>query len=171
MPPERLKPGKLSDFLAVVPGDNIAAVGHMPEIGAYAEWLLGATEESIPMAKAAAACIDFKNDPAKFAAEVKGPLLVVSGSTDIQVSAADAKRCSGFRAMHRPMIATSEAGTSGRFRGGTSASSTVDRRMSRASGLASHMSRSAASSRRSEIWRSAQGLDSSKNFRTSGSAT
>jgi phosphohistidine phosphatase len=69
--PERLKPGKLSDFLAAVPGDNIAAVGHMPEIGTYAEWLLGATEGSIPMAKAAAACIDFKNDPAKAAGKLQ----------------------------------------------------------------------------------------------------
>jgi phosphohistidine phosphatase len=69
--PDRLKPGKLSDFLAAVPGDNIAAVGHMPEIGAYAEWFLGAAEGSIPVAKAAAACIDFKNDPAKAAGELR----------------------------------------------------------------------------------------------------
>jgi phosphohistidine phosphatase len=63
--PERLKPGKLSDFLAAVPGDHIAVVGHMPELGGYAEWLVGATEGSVPLAKAAAACIAFKGDPAK----------------------------------------------------------------------------------------------------------
>jgi pimeloyl-ACP methyl ester carboxylesterase len=34
----------------------------------------------------------FKHDPAKLAAELKVPLLVVSGSTDIQVTATDAKR-------------------------------------------------------------------------------
>jgi pimeloyl-ACP methyl ester carboxylesterase len=34
----------------------------------------------------------FKHDPAKLAAAVKCPLLVVAGSTDIQVSAEDAKR-------------------------------------------------------------------------------
>jgi pimeloyl-ACP methyl ester carboxylesterase len=34
----------------------------------------------------------FKRDPAKLATELKCPLLIVSGSTDIQVSAADAKR-------------------------------------------------------------------------------
>jgi phosphohistidine phosphatase len=69
--PERLKPGKLSDFLAAVPGKRIAAVGHMPEIGMYAEWLLGATAGSIPLEKAAAVCIKFKNDPAKAAGELQ----------------------------------------------------------------------------------------------------
>jgi pimeloyl-ACP methyl ester carboxylesterase len=34
----------------------------------------------------------FKHDPAKLIAEVKCPVLVVSGATDIQVKAADAKR-------------------------------------------------------------------------------
>ena len=37
----------------------------------------------------------FKHDPAKLVAEFCGPVLVVSGSTDIQVSAADAKRLGG----------------------------------------------------------------------------
>jgi pimeloyl-ACP methyl ester carboxylesterase len=37
----------------------------------------------------------FKRDPAKLAAELKCPLLITSGSTDIQVSAADAKRLTG----------------------------------------------------------------------------
>ncbi len=69
--PDRLKPGKLSDFLALVPGDRVAAVGHMPEIGTYAEWLIGAAEGSIPLAKAAAACVEFKNDPGKAAGKLK----------------------------------------------------------------------------------------------------
>jgi uncharacterized protein len=34
----------------------------------------------------------FKNDPAMLAAALRAPMLIVSGSTDIQVSAADAKR-------------------------------------------------------------------------------
>jgi pimeloyl-ACP methyl ester carboxylesterase len=38
---------------------------------------------------------EFKYDPAKLAAGITAPLLVVSGSTDIQVSAADAKRLGG----------------------------------------------------------------------------
>jgi phosphohistidine phosphatase len=69
--PERLKPGKLSDFLATVPGDSIAAVGHMPELGGYVEWLIGAAEGSIPLEKAAAACIAFKGDPAKAAGKLR----------------------------------------------------------------------------------------------------
>src|SRR5262245_2050095 len=68
--PERLKPGKLSDFLAAVPGDRIAAVGHMPELGTYAEWLIGAADGSIHLAKAAAACIEFKGDPVKAAGKL-----------------------------------------------------------------------------------------------------
>ncbi len=63
--PEYLKPGKLSEFLVEVPGDAVAAVGHMPNLGAYAEWLLGATDGSIQLAKGAAACIEFKGDPVK----------------------------------------------------------------------------------------------------------
>ena len=62
--PDRLKPGKLSEFLAER-GSAVAAVGHMPDLGAYAEWLLGAPADSIQLAKAAAACIEFKSDPAK----------------------------------------------------------------------------------------------------------
>jgi phosphohistidine phosphatase len=63
--PGRLKPGKLSEFLATVPGENIAAVGHMPELGGYVEWFIGAADESIPLAKAGVACVSFKGDPAK----------------------------------------------------------------------------------------------------------
>jgi phosphohistidine phosphatase len=69
--PDRLKPGKLSDFLATVPGQHLAAVGHMPELGAYLEWLIGATEGSIPMAKAAAACVEFKGNPARAAGRLQ----------------------------------------------------------------------------------------------------
>jgi pimeloyl-ACP methyl ester carboxylesterase len=39
----------------------------------------------------------FKHDPAKLAAEFPGPVLVVSGSTDIQVPPADGKRLAGAR--------------------------------------------------------------------------
>ena len=69
--PERLKPTKLSDFFAAVPGDHVAAVGHMPELGAYAEWLLGAAEESMPLEKAAVVCLAFKGDPEKAAGKLK----------------------------------------------------------------------------------------------------
>lgn len=63
--PEKLKPNKLSEFLADVPGKHVAAVGHMPDLGLYAEWLLGAPDGAIPFAKCGAACIEFKGDPAK----------------------------------------------------------------------------------------------------------
>jgi phosphohistidine phosphatase len=63
--PDRLKPSKLSDFLTTVPGKSIAAVGHMPELGAYLEWLVGAADGSMPLAKAAAACVSFKGNPGK----------------------------------------------------------------------------------------------------------
>lgn len=69
--PERLKPVKLSDFLADVPGDSVAAVGHMPELGSYLEWLVGAAEGCLPLAKAAAACVSFKGDPAKSAGKLQ----------------------------------------------------------------------------------------------------
>lgn len=63
--PDRLKPNKLSEFLGDVPGKSVAAVGHMPDLGAYADWLIGAREGTVQLAKGAAACIEFKGDPAK----------------------------------------------------------------------------------------------------------
>jgi phosphohistidine phosphatase len=68
--PERLKPNKLSDFLAAVPGERVAAVGHMPELGAYAEWLIGAAAGSVPLAKCAAACVECRGDPEKAAGKL-----------------------------------------------------------------------------------------------------
>jgi phosphohistidine phosphatase len=63
--PDRLRPSKLSEFLAAVPGERVAAVGHMPELGAYVEWLIGAADGSIPLTKAAVACVAFRGDPEK----------------------------------------------------------------------------------------------------------
>jgi phosphohistidine phosphatase len=68
--PERYKPNKLSDFLAAVPGERIAAVGHMPELGMYVEWLIGAEAGSVHLAKATAVCLEFKGDPAKGAGKL-----------------------------------------------------------------------------------------------------
>jgi phosphohistidine phosphatase len=68
---DRLKPAKLSEFLAAVPGERVAAVGHMPELAAYVEWLVGAADGSFPLEKAAVACIAFKGDPAKAAGKLK----------------------------------------------------------------------------------------------------
>jgi len=63
--PERVRPRKLSKFLAELGMDNVAIVGHMPELGAYAEWLIGARAGSLPLAKAAAVCVEFDDAPAK----------------------------------------------------------------------------------------------------------
>lgn len=69
--PGQWQPAKLSEFLAAGPGEHVAAVGHMPELGAYLEWLIGAAEGSIPLAKGAAACVAFKGPPEKAAGELK----------------------------------------------------------------------------------------------------
>ena len=70
---DRLKPGKLSEFLAAVPSSSdrlpsrdekaVVAVGHMPDLGAYCEWLMGAAAGSIRLAKASVASLRFKGDP------------------------------------------------------------------------------------------------------------
>jgi phosphohistidine phosphatase len=72
---EKLKPAKLSAFLAGLParGDrtpsrqekSVAAVGHMPDLAAYLEWLIGAALGTIHLAKAAAARLRFKGDPGR----------------------------------------------------------------------------------------------------------
>jgi phosphohistidine phosphatase len=70
-----LKPGKLSAFLAEVPAKgtrvpsrgekSVAAVGHMPDLATYLEWLIGAAPETIHFAKAGVACVRIKGEPAR----------------------------------------------------------------------------------------------------------
>lgn len=77
---EQLKSHRLSAFLADLPPRGIrapshdqkavAAVGHEPDLGRYAAWLLGAEPGSIHVARASAACIRFKGDPAKATGEL-----------------------------------------------------------------------------------------------------
>ena len=43
----------------------------MPELGAYVEWLIGAAEGSIPLEKAAVACVAFKGAPEKARGKLK----------------------------------------------------------------------------------------------------
>jgi phosphohistidine phosphatase len=72
---EKLKPHHLSDFLAHLPpsGDRtpsrdekaVVAVGHMPDLASYLEWLIGAASGTIHMSKAGIACVHFEDDPAK----------------------------------------------------------------------------------------------------------
>jgi phosphohistidine phosphatase len=78
---DKLKPHRLSEFLAHLPpnGDRIptreekavAAVGHMPDLGTYLEWLIGATAGTIHLAKAGAACVRFEDGPAKGSGELQ----------------------------------------------------------------------------------------------------
>jgi len=69
--PERLKPGKLSDFFATTPGEHVAAVGHMPELASYLEWLVGAPDGHMPLEKGACACVSFRGNPAKAAGRLE----------------------------------------------------------------------------------------------------
>ncbi|MCE9561483.1 MAG: histidine phosphatase family protein [Planctomycetes bacterium] len=65
-----LKPAKLTTWLMELPANGsrlpsrsekaIAAVGHMPDLGEYLEWLLGADVGTIHFAKAGAACVRVK---------------------------------------------------------------------------------------------------------------
>ncbi len=78
---ERLKPQKLSEFLAEVPTIGprlpsrakkaVAAVGHMPDLAAYVEWLIGAEMGTISLAKAGVACVRFEASPARSAGELQ----------------------------------------------------------------------------------------------------
>jgi phosphohistidine phosphatase len=71
----KLKPAKLTESLAAVPTRGsrtpsreekaVAVVGHMPDLATYLEWLIGAAEGTIQLAKASAACLRFKGDPAR----------------------------------------------------------------------------------------------------------
>jgi phosphohistidine phosphatase len=79
--PGKLKPGKLSDFLANLPsvGERlptreskaVVAVGHMPELAEYCEWLMGADPGTVRFAKAGASCMNFKGDPARGAGSLE----------------------------------------------------------------------------------------------------
>jgi len=78
---DKLKPGKLSEFLAELPATGervperdqkaVAAVGHMPDLGTYCEWLLGAAEGTVRLAKASVASLRFKEEPARGAGSLE----------------------------------------------------------------------------------------------------
>jgi phosphohistidine phosphatase len=71
----KLRPGKLTDFLADLPavGDRlptreakaVVAVGHMPDLAEYCEWLIGSAPGTVRLAKAAVACLQFAGDPGR----------------------------------------------------------------------------------------------------------
>jgi phosphohistidine phosphatase len=64
-----LSPGgkakKVTRFLLGLSGENVALVGHMPDLGEYLGWLIGAKKANIAIAKAGAALVRFDGSPAK----------------------------------------------------------------------------------------------------------
>lgn len=78
---DRLKPSHLSDFLTRLPatGDRVptreekavVAIGHMPDLAQFAEWLIGASPGTIHFAKAGAACIKFPDAPIRASGELE----------------------------------------------------------------------------------------------------
>lgn len=68
--PGELRPRKLSKYLAEVGVESVAIVGHMPELGRFAEWLIGAEKGTLPLAKSAAACFEFDGGPEKSSGEL-----------------------------------------------------------------------------------------------------
>jgi phosphohistidine phosphatase len=77
---EKLKPHQLSQFLTHLPASSdripsredkaVAAIGHMPDLGAYLEWLIGAAPGTIRIPKAGIACVRFEDEVAKASGEL-----------------------------------------------------------------------------------------------------
>lgn len=59
------KPRKLSKFIAKSGGERIGLVGHMPDLGDYAAWLLGNKRAQIDIAKAGVVLVTCSEFPAK----------------------------------------------------------------------------------------------------------
>lgn len=56
------KARKLSKFLRGLKAENVAIVGHMPDLSEYLVWLLGSRKVQIPMEKAGAAYLECGED-------------------------------------------------------------------------------------------------------------
>jgi phosphohistidine phosphatase len=71
---DHLAPGgkrrKLTRFLCGLGAQSVAIVGHMPDLGLYAGWLIGSRKAQIDLAKAGVACIHFEDEPNKGAGEL-----------------------------------------------------------------------------------------------------
>jgi phosphohistidine phosphatase len=59
------KARKVARFLLGLSGEHVALVGHMPDIGEFAGWLIGAKRAQVHIAKAGVAFICFDGSPAK----------------------------------------------------------------------------------------------------------
>jgi phosphohistidine phosphatase len=56
---------KITRFLLGLSGENVALVGHMPDLAEYAGWLVGAKKAQVNIAKAGVAFIRFDGSPDK----------------------------------------------------------------------------------------------------------
>jgi phosphohistidine phosphatase len=78
---EKLRPHHLSQFLTHLPliGERIpsreekavVAIGHLPDLGTYLEWLIGAAPRTVHIAKAGIACVRFEDEPRKASGELR----------------------------------------------------------------------------------------------------
>jgi phosphohistidine phosphatase len=66
---DELAPGRkrrqLAKFLRALGGASVAVVGHQPDLGALAAWLVGSKKAQIDLAKAGVAHVQFGNGPKK----------------------------------------------------------------------------------------------------------
>jgi phosphohistidine phosphatase len=78
---EKLRPHHLSQFLTHLPSigeriptreeKSVVAIGHMPDLGTYLEWLIGAGPKRIHIAKGGIACVRFEDEPIKASGELR----------------------------------------------------------------------------------------------------
>ena len=59
------RPKKITRFLLGLSGENVAVVGHMPDLAHYAGWLVGAKKAQVDIAKSGVAFIRFDGSPDK----------------------------------------------------------------------------------------------------------
>jgi phosphohistidine phosphatase len=59
------KPRKTTRFLRGLDGSGVAVVGHMPDLAAYAAWLIGSKKAQVELAKSGLARVRFEARPGK----------------------------------------------------------------------------------------------------------
>jgi phosphohistidine phosphatase len=59
------KPRKATRFLRGLDGAGVAVVGHMPDLAAYAAWLIGSKKAQVELAKSGVARVRFEARPGK----------------------------------------------------------------------------------------------------------
>jgi phosphohistidine phosphatase len=59
------KAKKVARFLRGLGGENVAVIGHMPDLGEFLGWLIGSKKAKLEVAKAGAALVRYDGSPAK----------------------------------------------------------------------------------------------------------